>query len=343
MTDDRIPGEEGGVPGAAATPGETIEWEYRVPLLTSRFMLYDFAKVIVISVVIMYVLVAIMGWFIDGEFVLMPPQVFLIAGGGMAALFAIACLLLGNRFTMQLSVGPEGVGYATGSRERKWNRAAVIIGILAGSAGTAGAGLIASSNEEGGFPWAEIHRANEHPKPRVISLCNSWRVVLRLHCTPENYEPVRAIVAAGIAKGGAERAAEAVFTPVRVPRPWYSWAAAVLVPILAAVLVTAWPWLQYEDGMRFVVLSGLLLIVAGLQQGFLRRAPAALSLVPTAYIGYLTAAEMLSTSDGWFPGEIVYGWEYDTGLLAITLVGEAILVGLALWRMLAPERGTVES
>ncbi len=316
------------------TPQDTIEWTYRVPLLTSRFMLYDFVKVIVISVLIMYALVAVMGWFVDGEFVWMPPQVFLIAGGAMVGLFVIACLLLGNRFTMQFSVGPDGVGYASGPREKKWNRAAVIVGVLAGSATAAGAGLIASSQEEGGFPWAELHGANEYPGPRVITLRNSWRAVLRLHCTPGNYEQVRAVVAAGLAKGAAERAAEAADTPPGASRPWHSWLAAVLVPVVATILVTAWPWLvDYEDGTRFVVLSGLFLIAAGLLGGCLRRVLAAISLLPTGYIVYLTAAEMLTTSDGWFPGEVVRGWEYDTGLLAVTLVGEAVLVGLALWRL----------
>jgi len=327
------------------TAGETgvIEWEARVPLLTSRFRLWDFGKVIVISVAIMYALVAIMGWFVDGEFVLMPLMVILIAAGAMAALFAIACLLLGNRFTMRLAVGPEGVAYSSGAAERRWNRAAIIVGILAGSAGTAGAGLLASSREEGGFPWSDVHRANEHPAQRVISLRDSWHVLLRLHCTPDNYEQVLAIVRAGIARGAAERSAETAAEPPLPRRPWYAYAAAVLVPVVAVVLVTAWPWLQYEDGMRFVALSGLLLIVAGLQRGFLRRAPAALSLLPTAYVGYLTAVEMLSTSDGWFPGEIVYGWEYDTALLAITLVGEAVLVGLALWRLFGPSGNAPES
>lgn len=343
MSDELMTGADQAA--AAVEPdaaSEAIEWEYRVPLLTSRFMLYDFIKVIVLSVVIMYVLVSVMGWFVEGEFVWMPPQVFLITGGAMAGLFAIASLLLGNRFRMHFSVGPDGVGYASGSREKRWNRAAIIIGALAGSASATGAGLIASSREAGGWPWAELHRANEYPGPRVITLRNSWRAVLRLHCTPENYEQVRAAVSAGLAKGAAERATIEAAAPPAVRRPWHAYAAAVLVPVMATILVTAWPWLQYEEGMRFVVLSGLLLIVAGLQQGFLRRALAALSLLPTAYIGYLTVLEMLSTSDGWFPGEIIYGWEYDTALLAITLAGEAILAGLALWRLFGRERVAAE-
>lgn len=52
---------------------------------------------------------------------------------------------------------------------------------------------------------------------------------------------------------------------------------------------------------------------------------------------------MLSTSEGWFPGDVIYGWEYDTVLLMVTLVGEAILVGLALWRLFGPDGSAPES
>ena len=106
----------------------TIEWEYRVPLLTSRFMLWDFARVIGLSVAIMYALVAVTGWCVDGEFVILPPVVLAVTASVMTALFAIASLLLGNRFTMTFSVGPDGVSYESGARERRINRVVAVLG-----------------------------------------------------------------------------------------------------------------------------------------------------------------------------------------------------------------------
>lgn len=333
MSDEPQTTGDAGPFGEPGEPGEIIEWQYRVPLLTNRFMLWDFARVITISLVVMYLLVALIGWLVDGEAVLLPWQMLLITGGIMTAAFTLACLLLGNRFAMLFGVGPAGVGYASGSRERKWNRAAVLAGVLGGSSSATGAGLIASSQEEGGWVWADIRRAVEHPRARVITLRNSWRTVLRLYCTPENYEQVRAMVAEGIARGAAERADAAAVAPQKARRPWYSYAAAVLVPILATVLVTAWPWLQYEEGVRVVVLSTVLLIAAGLLHGVPRGVAAILSMLPTGYVIYLTLAEMLTVSDGILPGEVSYGWSYDPGLLALTIVGEMILAGLAVWRL----------
>ncbi len=232
----------------APVPSGAIEWTYRVPLMTSRFMLSDLARVIVLSVGIMYAAVALMGFFVEGEFVLLPPQIFLIVGGIMAGLFIIASPLLGNRFTVTFSVGPDGVRYASGAAERRWNRAAVIVGLLAGRPGTAGAGLIASSQEAGGWEWAELHRAIEHPGPRVIVLRSSWRMVPRLHCTPENYDTVRALAAA-------------------------------------------------------------------------------LALVPIGYITWLYAQGIFWTSDDVY-WEIFYGFQYESGLLALGLAG---LLALLVW------------
>jgi len=313
-----------------------IEWTYRVPLLTSRFMLWDFARVIVLSALLMYVAVAFVGWLAEGELVLLPPQVFVIVGGVMFMLLAIAALLLGNHVTMTFAVGPEGVTYASGSRERKWNRAAVVLGVLAGSASTAGAGLLSASREQGGWGWAEIHAARYFPGQRVISLRNTWRTVLRLHCTAAEYERVRAIVAAGLERGAAARAEGASVAPPS-RRPLREYLRAVLVPVVAAVLVTAWPWLQYEDGMRVLVFVPVLLIGAWLlPAGGLSRVLAGFSLVPMLAVMYFTVREMSAALPGLLPGERAYGWELDTGLLAVTLVAEVVLLALALGRLFAP-------
>ncbi len=191
----------------APTQPHALEWTYRVPLLTSGFMLWDFLRVSVISVVVMYLLVALMGLLVEGEFVVLPLQVFALVLGIMLVLFVLASLLLGNHVTMSFAVRPDGVAYAMGSRERKMNRATVVLGALSGAPATAGAGLLAASRENGGWTWEQLHRARYFPGSRVISLRNSWRTVLRLHCTAENYEQVAIAVADGIARGARSRAA----------------------------------------------------------------------------------------------------------------------------------------
>ncbi len=185
-----------------------LEWTYRIPLLTSRFMLWDFARVTAISVSMMYLLVAVMGWVVDGEPALLPLEVPLMVGGILLALFFIVGVLMGNRFTMTFVVKADGVTYSSGSREKRWNRAAVLFGALGRNVTTTGAGLLATAGEQGGWKWSDLHSARYFPRQRVISLRNSWRTVLRLHCTAEDYERVRAAVAAGLERGAATRGAD---------------------------------------------------------------------------------------------------------------------------------------
>lgn len=323
------------IPATAAARAEdgVITWVQCVPLLTNRFILWDMGKALVITVAIMWVLLAGMGWLVNGEPLLIPWQMLLVILGGMAVLMTLACLLMLNRVTMTLGVGPAGAGYSAGSAERKWNRLAIVAGVLGGSAAATGAGLLATADEQGGWLWSELRRANEHPRQRVISLRNSWRVVLRLYCTPANYEQVRATVSEGLKLGATERAKVAAEAPPRRRRRWYAYAAAVLVPVVGVVLTAAWPWLWYEDGMRVVLLSAALLIAAGLVHGVPRAVAALVSLVPTGWAVYLTVREMFEISPGIMPGTFRSGWQIDTPLMAATLAGEALLLALALWRL----------
>lgn len=50
------------------------------------------------------------------------------------------------------------------------------------------------AGESGKMAWSEVRRCKEYPSLRVIALKNSWRVVTRLYCTPDNYSAVAEIV-----------------------------------------------------------------------------------------------------------------------------------------------------
>ncbi len=191
---------------AAVRPG-TIEWTYNIPLLTSRFMLWDFLRVILLSVVAMYVIVAVGGLIVEQELIILPPQVFILTTGIMLGLFLLTSLLLGNRQGARFTVGPKGVEYRAEKRERSMNKLVVLVGLFARNPTTAGAGTLAMTRERMFLPWASIHRVVVHRRERVIALHNSWRTVLRLHCSPELFDEVVAAVesyhATHPANGGA--------------------------------------------------------------------------------------------------------------------------------------------
>ncbi len=173
---------------------DPIEWTYDIPLLTSRFMLWDFLRVILLSVAAMYVIVAVGGLIIERELIILPPMVFFLTAGIMAGLFVLTSLLLGNRQGARFIVSAKGVEYRAEKRERSMNKLVVIVGLLARNPTTAGAGALAMSRERTLVPWESVHRVTVYRRQRVIALHNSWRTVLRLHCPPELFDEVASAV-----------------------------------------------------------------------------------------------------------------------------------------------------
>lgn len=169
---------------------DELEWTYDIPLLTSRFMVWDFVRVILLSVTAMYVIVAVGGLIVEQELIILPAFVFFLTAGIMFGLFVLTSLLLGNRQGARFIVSSRGVEYRAEKRERAINRLAVLVGLLALNPTTAGAGTLAMTREKMFLPWESIERVVVYPRPRVIALRNSWRTVLRLHCTPELFDQV---------------------------------------------------------------------------------------------------------------------------------------------------------
>ncbi|MCX6620946.1 MAG: hypothetical protein NTY38_07665 [Acidobacteria bacterium] len=161
-----------------------------MPLLTNRFFLYDAVKLMLWTGVLVCTLFAVIAALagtlnhMGMAFVMLG----LVLAGFLLLFLAIAAVLFGNRFPVEFRVGPEGIEWKSLSRRGRFsNRAAIVAGVLAGSAGTAGAGLLAAAQEFGGLEWSEIRKLKPYPEERVITVMNSWRVVTRLYCTPENY------------------------------------------------------------------------------------------------------------------------------------------------------------
>ena len=173
--------------------GQELSWQVNVPLLTDQFIMYDLLKVWGFSTLFMFlIMVAIFiferNW--RGLISMLLP-VGLTSLGILFLFFLVMLVFFGNRFPMGFMLGPQGAMVASLSQRGRWgNRLAVILGALAGKPGVAGAGLLGMSRETVGVTWDEVRRLNIHPKTRVISLMDSWHVVMRLYCTPKNYDQV---------------------------------------------------------------------------------------------------------------------------------------------------------
>lgn len=221
-------------------PGE-IAWEANIPLLTDQFVMYDTLKVWGISsLVLLVIMIAIFiyehNW--RNFFKILP--VLGLVGLGILLLFILVMLIFfGNRFPMGFAINNNGATMVMLSQRGRWgNRLAVILGALAARPGLAGAGLLAMARESVGMSWDEVRRVKVHPQARVISLMDSWHVVVRLYCTPNNYEAVLESVqkwaAKGLRKAAQVKPAWGLFPGLRLGLK-------SLVAVVAAVMISAFP------------------------------------------------------------------------------------------------------
>ena len=172
-------------------------WMISVPMISNRFMLYDLAKLLfwtaLIIAILMFVMMAAVGDSHDfWQNYLNILRMFAYVLAGFAVMFlAIMLVFFGNRYRTGFTTDRNGVGWSNMMSRTKWtNRAAIVAGILAAKPGVAGAGLLAQSQEEGIVEWEEIRKLKLYPSLCAISVMNSWRVVIRLYCTPENYRAI---------------------------------------------------------------------------------------------------------------------------------------------------------
>jgi hypothetical protein len=163
-----------------------LSWEYDIPLLNNRYMLWDFARVFLATFLLSDLILLLATGF---EFEAVIP----LTGVGVAifmALFILVSLFLRNRIRTLFVLDADGVGSKVSRSMSKLNRVTVVLGALAGSPSVAGAGLLAASSEESFFPWSGIVKATVDRRRRVISFHNSWRTLQRVYCYDDNFDQV---------------------------------------------------------------------------------------------------------------------------------------------------------
>lgn len=185
----------------------TITWTFDVPMLTNRFVLSGLAKALGIPFAVLAVIIGVAmrdspDW----------------SGFGYAAIFigiwlALTVLAIfviyGNRYPSQFVVDGRGALMAPTRRLYRKNTALnttlVVAGALAGRLAAVGTGLIAQQSQGAGITWRDARRAVRYPKQRAVALRNSWRNVLILYCTDENYDQVADLVDYYVERTNARR------------------------------------------------------------------------------------------------------------------------------------------
>ena len=190
----------------AAPEHEALAWEHDLTLATNPFILSDFIRVVVVSLLTMEILVYVMG-LITGDPILLPLKFLGLIGGILAALFLIATLLVyGNRYHARFQVDAKGAQMEDAGQGRRFKWLMVALGVLARRPGVAMSATSGPSGYGDRVSWREVRRVTVHRRLRVVTLCNSWRSLLRLYCPPELFDEVAERAQSSVAQAEQRRA-----------------------------------------------------------------------------------------------------------------------------------------
>ncbi|MCW4011721.1 MAG: hypothetical protein NWF07_01885 [Candidatus Bathyarchaeota archaeon] len=167
-----------------------LRWAYNIPLLTNRYMLWDFARLFFVTFVVATGILFVA----TGFEVLSIMPLALVGEAIFIGLFILTSILLGNHVGSVFILDKNGVGSKVSRRMSRLNKATIVLGVLAGNPSVAGAGFLASSQGETFHRWSGFEKATVDAKRRVITFHNSWRSVQRIYCYPDNFEQVVAFV-----------------------------------------------------------------------------------------------------------------------------------------------------
>jgi len=102
---------------------------------------------------------------------------------------------LAGGFSAHFVITDKGVYFSSGKGAKGAANAATLIGALAGSASTAGAGLLAKAEQETAIAWKDVKKVKVRKGMRYIFIREGFgNKPIGLYCNKENFEPVLSLV-----------------------------------------------------------------------------------------------------------------------------------------------------
>ena len=187
MDQTEVVNNEGGMD--VSPDGREISWEAKISLINNRFMQWTTFKFLLALAPVLLLAWGLVAY--NDSYAKTPLRGTLVVSGLslVAIYFLFQFMYLAfffNRYCKRFLLTPQGVGFATSGGTRVLIS---LVSILGGTVGAAGgnAGLTSSAVMQSAqmdrfLPWDKVRKAVIRRRLMVISLKNSWRVVMRIYC-----------------------------------------------------------------------------------------------------------------------------------------------------------------
>jgi hypothetical protein len=179
-----------------------LRWEITVPLLSNRLIMADYLTLVGVTALVL-VLIACGISVLDGTLRHLPGMLEAISYVTLALavimLLAMLCVY-GNRMRLGYEIDATGItARVLSTRVTSVNRLAVLLGALARSGTTLGAGLIGQSQETTRVNFSSLSKVRFSPGIPAITLRTRSLRRIRVFCPRERYDEIAKAVETGLA------------------------------------------------------------------------------------------------------------------------------------------------
>lgn len=306
---------------------DALVWEIDVPLLNNAMITGALVKVFALSTAIGASILSLV-FLTRGEYQSIATIWLALGAVGLGLiLFALLIMLLvfGNRMHCRIRIDGKGVVFETiDRRARTGNRLLMLLGMLSGRPQAAGIGMLAASDEVRRLSWKGAFRAEYQPARFAVVLRNSWRRLLIVYATPDNYDAVASRIRAELAAHATETR-----LPTKSPLPGYLLQSGLVV--LACV-----PLFLLVEAFDLSLMLPLLQLCFGLATVWLIGLFGYVLITLDLVILIMLVVSALGIKESWLRrGETYASWtvysDSDWALLAMAVVAMGVLAFIG-WR-----------
>jgi hypothetical protein len=180
------------MPVAASEKEEVLfKWDHKIKMLFNPVLWGSFVACFGIPAILLGI-----GFSFTGNL-----KAAVLLPAGLIAFFAVIWFItgividVGGGFAASFVITSRGIYFTSGPGAKKAADMATVIGLLAGSAGATGAGLLARAEQDNSVEWKKIKKIKIRKGIRYIFVRSGFgSKPIGLYCNKENFDQVLALV-----------------------------------------------------------------------------------------------------------------------------------------------------